>query len=193
MKRGYRFLLGIACLLVAMTGAYYSRAFFDNSAGIEGDNIVTVYANADEVDNVIEVEEELPPIRIDFDTKMTLRHVDRTTGEVTESTEFAPSFMVNKTREDLEGTFTAWEVVSFSEAEVVMERKITPLPQVLYTIAIADGQIVVFKGVRSDADIYLETGVSPAHLPAEDQSRLEEGIFIFTETDLIRRLEDFLG
>ena len=189
MKVKYKWLMGGTCLVVGSVSAYLGHGHFAPEPAPTP--AVSVYAPL--TPEPMALEEKIAEPRINLQTAITFRQFDQTTGERTSRESPAPSFMIGQTAADLQGAFHQWEVLSFSETAVVMERTIASLPAVLYTIGEADGQVVVYQGVQSTGKVWLETGTDLGRFPLEDQQKILQGIPIFSEDELIRRLEDFMN
>lgn len=193
MKLKYKLLVGATCLLVSAGGAYAGHAFITADEDDESDDVIAVYTITEDEDIEVLEEDEIAIERVRLDTRITLNHFDQTTGTRTSNQQTAPIFMLNKTQEQIVSAFSQWRVVSFSEQEVILERTIVSLPEVLYTIAVEDDVIVIYQGIRSDGNIIIRTNTTINHLSEEEKQMLVQGMQIFNEDELIRRLEDFMS
>lgn len=171
---------------VSATGAYLSYSFW----AVEGRDVreinppsISVYA--------YEEYEPIEQIRLSTGATVVYLHHDKSTGQTSESTSYAPSFMINRTKNELIDTFNHWNVVSFEPNQIILERTIETLPIAAYTISLVGDFITIFRGQKSNNDILEVTTITVGHLPDTQIERLERGVPVADRNELVRRLEDF--
>lgn len=182
----YKISIFAICMLLSVGGAILGRNLITSRINDSEDYVQTYSSHEEEVEDVIE-----QTIRINWETTIVYKHYDTTTGETTQYMQTAPSFLVSKTEEDLINTFTDWEITSFSNEQVIMQRTITSLPPIAYTLSSVNDFIAIYRGAKNLNDIIEITTIPTSHLPIEDKERLSRGISVLNRNDLIRRLEDF--
>jgi len=185
MKTRYKIALLFTCLFLGISGWHmgYARMNmgFDTPKLPTTDEIVAVETIAP----VYETKDTITPF-----TNIILKHFDTTTAKVSEVGALAPSFMLNKTGEELKNTFAQWEILSFSSEEVVMQRQISSIPPVEYTISHIGGFVTVFYGKMEEGNIKEVTRIPISHLHEDEIKRLDAGILVQNMDELVRRLED---
>lgn len=99
------------------------------------------------------------------------------------------------TRDALAVELPGWSVESFGDDEVVLSRATDePCPQTggMFTLGIADGQVVVFQGEGTGGEIYAETGIAAADLLPGDRQLLAGGVII-EDPDMVWQYLEGIG
>ena len=182
----FRLLILSACALLSAAGAYIGYQVMSTPLDLEA---LRAYEPAVYVSTVEVSKEDGTKVRPD--TSIVYQHFDETSGYTHEVATDAPTFMLQKTQTDLESIFNEWDILSFSQEQVVMRRNIASLPEVEYTISEIAGFITIFHGNKEDGNIKEMTQITIGHLHESEQQRLKRGIPILNKDELIRRLEDY--
>ena len=179
-----------ACIFFSAGGIYLGyinmvSVEYDDELEVRAASMITEYINNDEE------QEEINPARINSQTRIRYEHYDTNSGEVQILESVAPNFMIRKNLQDMEQTFNEWNIVSFTDEEVVMRRYVENRRQRLYTLGIDGDFIAIFQGTNINANLREVTSIYIGRLPQEEIERLKEGIPVYDQDELIRRLEDY--
>lgn len=175
---------------VSVIGAYISYTFWvPNEPELIEYNSLESYAVA--ASSFQKEYEPIEYIRLGTGATVVYRHVDRTTGDTTQTISQAPTFMINRTKQELQKTFSQWDIISFEDYQVVMERTIETLPLASYTMSVIGDFIAIFRGQKANNNLLEITTIPVNHLPQSEIDRLERGVPVTSRNELIRRLEDF--
>ena len=180
MKKFAITILGL-CLAVSAAGVYLGYSYMADTDGET--EAVEVYHPEHYQDLVQE--------RILTTTKIVYLHYDKTNGQTSEYSHMAPTFMLNRTRDELAQIFNQWEILSFASDEVIMQRTVESLPPVAYTLSTQGEFIAIYRGLKENGNIIELTTIPVSHLPEQEQINLARGIAVADRNELIRRLEDF--
>lgn len=96
------------------------------------------------------------------------------------------------TRAGLAGLLAGWHIAQFGDDQVVLRRSTDePCPDTgaTFTLGIADGRIVVYRGAAAEGEIYAETGLSADDLLPGDRNLLEQGVVLHGERQIWQFLE----
>ncbi len=104
----------------------------------------------------------------------------------------AQSYIVGMNKEELEDAFLEWQVVSFSEDEVILRKSIQGKSDEVYLIGQMNGYITIFyEDEYKEMKLKEMTQIPLSILPEYEQRQLIEGIFILGEENLLRLMADF--
>ena len=183
MKHKNKLLLTISCILVSYIGFNFGRGLFT-------EEVYYVYAPPQEliIMPLLNLEEEIDDVVILENTSIIKRHIDRITGNVSETVTTAQTQLHGINATTFAGIFTEWELVSFSEHEVIAQRHIMSRQTPTYMLSIMHGFLTIHD---IEGRLLEVTSIPTAHLSELELERLVEGIFILDENELIRRLEDY--
>lgn len=103
-----------------------------------------------------------------------------------------PEELVNLTKEEVEDFYDDWEVEEFSANKIVLVKEISSLCDEHFIIKLGEKYVQIFH-LESDGNLvlYKTTDISRDYLPAEDISKLEQGMYVFGEGKLNSIIEDF--
>ena len=103
-----------------------------------------------------------------------------------------PEELVNLTKEEIEDFYDDWEVEEFSANKIVLVKEISSLCDEHFIIKLGEKYVQIFH-LEPDGNLvlYKTTDISRDYLPAEDISKLEQGMYIFGEGKLNSIIEDF--
>ncbi len=105
--------------------------------------------------------------------------------EVTESD-------VNKTEDDIKKSYSSWNLTSFANNEIVLERELNDICREHYAVRSINDEIVIYFLDKNEKEIfYKNTGISTKYLPEEDKQSIKNGIFVTGKEELNRFLEDY--
>ena len=189
------------CLTVGVITSYIGYKLMAPPINIK-DMIVKVSGTKNNSNNYIENEniefkenineENNIEVRIKENTKIIYEYVDKNFNLIKKREEYAPDFMIGKTREDLKSVLSSWYVVTFLENEVILRKVIKTYIPENYIIGEKDGYITIFYDEHIDGSNVKEiTDIPILHFPEEEQERLRKGIKVSGMDELIRRMEDY--
>lgn len=177
-----------ACIFFSAAGIYLGYMNM-REVGYESDVDIQVANLIVEVES--NKEEDINLARINSGTRIVYEHYDINTGSIQVLEAQAPNFMIRKSQQDIEQTFSEWDVVSFTDEEVVMRRHVENRSARLYTLGIEGDFIAIFNGGNVGINLNEITDIYIGRLPQEEIDRLVEGVPIYSQDELIRRLEDY--
>ncbi|WP_250277942.1 BofC C-terminal domain-containing protein [[Clostridium] colinum] len=188
-KKIYFALFFITIVLVAIIGIAIGYNMYNNDK-----NEVIEYKTQVDTD-FLEEEKQVDNItvaKITPSTKMTYEYVFKE-DNITEVVEDVPPyFLIDLTREDLENNFKDWQIKSFSEREVVLQKAIEGESTQHYIIGEYEGYIAVFyEKYINDTNIKEITNIPLESLPQEEQDRIKKGIKITGKEELMKFLESY--
>lgn len=130
--------------------------------------------------------------KITASTKMVYEYYYTGDGIIEKTEELSPYFLIDMTKEDVEGIFSEWIVASFTPEEVVMRKYLDGNSNQYYIVGVYEGFIAVFYAVETNGTKLKEITDRPAaSLPAEEQERLKSGIHVLGQDALVKVLEDY--
>ena len=189
MKKYIKYII-ILFLISIVIGLIFSRTKTDDdliAQNISGN--ISEVGSADETVTQTNVDEVkiTPNTNIVFETK----YQDCKHTEITEKNEVED--FVNMTEDELKENYPNWIVQSFSADEVQIYRLEDGLCSSHFKIALDENNMVCVYSLTQDYDIelYKETEISAEYLADEDLENLEEGIYIYGESELNSTLESF--
>lgn len=188
-KKIYFILFFIVILLVAICSMYIGYKMYDEDANNK--NIVPYKAEVNTLTNEKPVD-NIKTEKISPSTKMVYEYIYKD-DNITETVEDVPPyFLIDLTRTDLENNFKDWQVKSFSNKEVVLQKAIEGESTQHYIIGEYDGYVAVFYEKEINGTKIKEiTDISISSLPKEEQEKLKKGINITGKLELIKFLEDY--
>lgn len=186
MRKLLLFFIGI--IFVGMLGIILGYNIYDSKNNVieyDTSNTTNVLKEEKPVNNI-------KTAKITPSTKMTYEYLYKK-DNITEIVEDVPPyFLIDLTREDLEKNFKDWQIKSFSEREVVMQKSIDAESTQHYIIGEYDGFIAVFyeKDINY-TNIKEITSISLDSLTKEEQEKVKNGIKITGKDELIKFLEAY--
>lgn len=125
-------------------------------------------------------------------TKMVYQYYYPQDDITKEVEDVPPYYLLDFSREDLVKTYEDWQVVSFSEKEVVLKKKMAGKSEERYVFGVKDGLVAVFYQEPKEGNEIRElTNIPVSALPKEEQERLAEGFFVYGEESLAKILADY--
>lgn len=130
--------------------------------------------------------------KINQSTKMVYEYYYKV-DNVTETFEDRPHyFLLNLTRQQLEDTFDDWNVKSFSEKEVVMQKIMDGQSSQNYLIGEYDGYIAVYYEKEINGTKLKDiTSVPISSLPLEEQEEIKKGIKVVGDDKLMEYMSNY--
>lgn len=102
-----------------------------------------------------------------------------------------PPEMVNLTKEELIEQYPDWTVKEFSKEKIVLYRLCDGLCDEHFLITDESGVVVVYRlDEEYNKNLYEKTDIYTEYLTEEDIERLNEGIYVYTVSDLNSELEN---
>ncbi len=142
-----------------------------------------------ETENIVAVSDTVQ--KITPSTKMVYEYY-YPEDDVTEVYEDVPPyFLIDYTLDDIKRCYSNWNILSFSDREVIMKKVVSGPSRQRYIIGESDGFITVFYDFGEDGIIIKEvTDVLISSLSEEEAGLIKEGIAIVGNDKLNRALED---
>lgn len=141
--------------------------------------------------------DEIPAVqrksdRISSSTEMIYQYYYEDRDKVVEEKGKPPYFLIDLTRDELQKTYSDWQVSSFSSEKVIMKKNISSNNAFHYILGVYDGFIAIFhNNERGDSELKEITETPISSLPQEERIKLEKGIIVYGEEELIRMLQDY--
>lgn len=103
-----------------------------------------------------------------------------------------PYFLLDLTLNDLKKYYIDWQIVSFSDREVIMRKIVEGKSQQRYIVGEQDGYVAVFYEEEINGiNLHEVTDTPISSLSKEEQVRLNDGIFVLGDSELAKVLEDY--
>ncbi|NLP46225.1 MAG: hypothetical protein GX347_04155 [Epulopiscium sp.] len=103
-----------------------------------------------------------------------------------------PYYLLDITREELQEKLSDWELQSFSDKKVILRKVIQEKsPHHYYLVGVYDGYLAVFYDIDGEWVLREITSTPLSALSFQEQKKLQEGIGVHGEEELIRILEDY--
>ena len=161
-------------------GYEYTEKVFDERTNVNN-NI------ENEVINANSIEEKVTP-----NTKLILRTYYEECGHSINEYVELPSELINMTKEELKNKYKNWQIISFSEKEIIMQKSINSFCDEHYILKDIEGYVQIFKKSESgDEKLIQKTSISTKYLTENDRSHLNIGIKVYGKENLNKVLEDF--
>jgi len=131
-------------------------------------------------------------VRITANTRLIYEYQYEEDSIIDRTEEDAPYFLINKTEEDIRELYNDWDVLKFTEGEVVLRRTIEGMSRQYFYIGVMDGYIAVFyQNPINGSNLKEITSTPYSILPLQEQYKLLKGVEVAGEENLIRMLEDY--
>ncbi|MDR1913254.1 MAG: hypothetical protein LBQ68_02045 [Clostridiales bacterium] len=132
------------------------------------------------------------PIKIHDKTKIVYEYHYKGDNHIESSTEEPPYFLMNLTESDLRRYFTGWEIIEFTENQVVLRKTIQAAANEHYVLGVKDDYVAVyFRSKSGEVSLKEITAMPLTALSYDEQRRLIDGIKIEDEISLSQILEDY--
>ncbi len=129
--------------------------------------------------------------KTDFDTDLIFKYnyVDEGYNEIEEKP--LNINMNGLTIEEIEKIYDDWEITSYNEKEIHLEKDIKTIDESKYLIGIDNGYVSVFENVDGELVLYMKTNKLASSLYDNDLLLLNEGIKVKNNSELLKVLADF--
>lgn len=180
--------------VVLGVGAYYSYGVFNNPSqkpeSLANSALIPEESKNTGIETNTIKEEEI--VKVKPYTKMIYEYYYKGDKNTERAEEAPPHFMIGKTKAEMEITFDQWEIVKFTEEEVIMRRQMEGSSTQNYIVGVQDGYVAVFYNEAIDGAKIKEVTDTPiSALPEDEKQKLLNGISISGEEALLRLLEDY--
>lgn len=99
---------------------------------------------------------------------------------------------INLNEEKFKEKFVGWNVKSFSNEEVEIEKEFDGYCYNHFIVKLAENKIVIYRKINNiDEELFRETDIGEEFLTEEDRLTLEKGIEVYAVENLNSILEDF--
>lgn len=194
LKKVYFILFFILIILVAIISATIGYNIYGNKNNTE---MVEETTNKLEA-NVNFIKDEEKPVdniqvaKITPSTKMTYEYFYKNDNITEKVEDVPPYFLIDLTRNDLETNFKDWQIKSFSQKEVVLQKTIDGESTQHYVIGEYEGYIAVFYEKEINGTKLKEiTNIPLESLTEEEQNKIKKGINITGKEELMKFLENY--
>lgn len=194
LKKRYLVILFIFTIFISSLCIYIGYNLYDP---INGNKIEESYIKNAETDlNILQNKSNLVSNikipKITPSTKMIYEYLYKD-DKITETIEDVPPyFLIDLTREDIEKSFDEWQVKSFSEKEVVLQKIMEGKSTKHYIIGEYDGYLAVFYEKEINGTRLKEITDTPIEsLSIKEKNEIKNGIKIKGDDELIHYLENF--
>jgi hypothetical protein len=132
------------------------------------------------------------PVRIHPNTKIIYEYFYQGDNTIDTSTESPPYFLMDMTREKLQKQYDGWQIIEFTDRQVVLRKNIPGVSAHSYILGVKDNFIAVYDQSQAGVILLKEVTNTPIQsLSDEEQEKLRSGIKVVGETQLAKILEDY--
>ncbi|MDR3240470.1 MAG: BofC C-terminal domain-containing protein [Clostridiales bacterium] len=132
------------------------------------------------------------PVRIHSGTTMIYEYYYQGDNRIETSEEEAPYFLLNMTQEKLREQFEDWQIVEFTDTQVVMRKNVPGASAHSYILGVKDNYVAVFRQTSAGAINLKEITSMPIQaLSPDEQQKLRDGIKVADDEHLAKVLEDY--
>lgn len=122
-------------------------------------------------------------------TRLVYQYYYEEDGQVVENTTEPPYYLINKNRKQIEEYYPDWQLVSFSNKQVVLRKSIAITNNTKkFIIGAFENYICIYYG---DGTIKEITQTNISSLPQEEQELIKKGIEVESEEELLKYLQDY--
>lgn len=212
-NRKFLFIIVVACLVTGAVSFFSTLYFFnnkskeivmeENKAALEEPILKTAQKQKenktienepqkDKIEEETEVVETSTEARITPSTKMVYQYYYPQDDVMEQQEDVPPYFLLDLTFEDMQKLYDNWQVVSFSEKEVILRKTMEGESDQRYIVGEQDGYIAVFyQKEQNGISLHEVTNTPISSLSEEEVQRLENGIFVTGDIELSKILEDY--
>lgn len=174
-------------LMIALSIAVYTFVRFNKKSNNLGQITEKQQPKVNIVDTASKSEEVILP-----SAKIIMKQHYKKCGHTTINEFSVPEDIVNMTKEQVERYYFGWNVVKFSEKELIIEKENPGLCDEHYIVKDKDGSVNVYsKNEKGEEELVYATEVNTKYLPKEDCEKLKKGIEIIGKENLYTLLEDY--
>lgn len=125
-------------------------------------------------------------------TVLTLKKYYTKCGHTINDKSIIPEEMVNLSKEEIENSYTDWEIEEFSAEEIILTKTLDEFCGEHYYLTEEDNYINIYSVDENGNKVLQEENrLSCEYLPETDRIALRNGIMIYTKEELNKILEDF--
>jgi len=198
--------LSSAIFIISALSFYILYMHLFSLEGIKEPNpehIVEQYVNRPQRSNPIKLKPSIKNLKdipvsegktpkVSASTEMVYQYYYETEGQFIEESALPPYFLIGLTKEELVQKYSDWQIHSFTPERIVMSKSIRMEEPNNYVLGVDHGYIAIFYNNSSGETQLKETTETPiTSLPQGEQEKLQRGIEVFGEDQLIRILEDY--
>lgn len=195
-------LVTVMSLLFAFGGFYTSEKYFEkesyfnyekkNNSGLLVKKISDNNVNVDEEREEPESLETSSSPKIIPTTKIVYEYYYLKDNIIKKEEGLPMYFLLDLTFNDLKDMYPDWNILSFSENEVVMRKLVNEESEEHYIVGQKDGYITVFYDKEKDGtNIHEITDISVEGLSETEKVLLNDGIYVIGQENLSKILEDY--
>ena len=113
-------------------------------------------------------------------------------GHVVDKIENVPENIVNITIDEFKNLYSDWKVLAETETEIILYKQIEGQCEEHYIVKNNEGYISIYQIDNNDNEVLIEkTDIVTKYLPDIDKEKLEDGVKIIGQEELISYIEDF--
>ncbi len=125
-------------------------------------------------------------------TNMVYTYLYKQDGNKETTEEFPPYFLIGLTEEELSDTFSGWDILKFSEEEILMQKTVEGKSNQYYVIGIENGYVAVFYETPINGERLKEVTDTPIDALSNDElRRLKAGVYVSGNEQLYLALQDY--
>ena len=130
--------------------------------------------------------------KINESTKMIYQYYYKNDGMMEENEEIPPYFLLGFDFNDMLEYYPDWQIISFSDKEVVMRKIVEEDKEKSFIVTQKDGYIAVYYQNEDEGNsLYEITGTPVSTLTHDEQVRLNDGIIVKGEYELAKILAEY--
>lgn len=130
--------------------------------------------------------------KINDSTKMVYEYCYEGDGYIERVEDTPPYFLIDLDRKSLTEKMNEWQILKFSDSEVVMRKNVSGNGTQNYIISEYEGLVTVFYEQPVDGERIMEITDTPVNsLPQEEQIKIKNGIKIKGQNELIKCMENY--
>lgn len=130
--------------------------------------------------------------KVSPNASLTIRTYYEDCGHTTSEYKNVSEELVNKTKKELKEMYNDYEILKFTDSEIVLEKSEKGDCGEHYIVRDKDGKVAVYQietdGTEGEYEI---TDISIEYLTATDRDNIEKGITVNGKQDLNQLIEDF--
>lgn len=160
-------------------------------AEVKEENIIDDCTEEYEASKIIETNAENEE-KISPNASITIRKYYTDCGHTTSEYKTIPAELVNKTQKELEKIYNGYEVIKFTDTDIVLEKQENGNCNEHYIVKDKDGKVAIYEvqldGTEKEYEV---TDISTEYLTATDRNNIEKGIEVNGKQNLNQLIEDF--
>lgn len=179
-------------LLIAFVGALICFAGGYSGYILYKPNTEDISEKSDKSDAVSKESANISKDKITASTKMVYEYYYEGDGYVDRVEDTPPYFLIDLDRDKLIEKMDDWQVLKFSDSEVVMRKNVSGNGRQNYIISEYEGLIAVFYEEPVNGEKIMEISDTPVNsLPEEERIKIKNGIKVRGQNELIKYMENY--